>query len=115
MAHALSSYTFSTFDVPVGICNTLDAATRWFWWNPKKDKGGFLAWKAWEQLCCPRIHGGLGFRSAKKSNKAFIAKITWMVASKRISLCLVALRSKYKVKGDWLRANNCKYASSSSF
>ena len=100
MADSLPSYTFSTFDVPVGISNKLDAATHRFWWNPKKDKGGFLAWKAWEQLCCPRIHGWVGFRTAKKSNEAFIAKITWLVASKRISPCLVALRSKYKVKDD---------------
>ena len=68
-------------------------------------------WKAWEQLCFLRIHGGLGFRTTTKSNEAFIAKLTWLVASKRISLCLVSLKSKYKVKDDSLRANSCKYAS----
>jgi hypothetical protein len=108
---ALPTYTFSTFDVPVGICNKLDAATRRFWWNPKKDKGGFIAWKAWEQLCRPKIHGGLGFSTAKKFNEALLAKLTWFVASKRVSPCIAALRSKYKVKDDWLKADPCKYAS----
>ena len=108
---ALPTYTFSTFDVPVGICNKLDAATHRFWWNPKKDKGGFIAWKAWEQLCRPKIHGGLGFSTAKKFNEALLAKLTWFVASKRVSPCIAALRSKYKVKDDWLKADPCEYAS----
>ena len=46
----------------------------------RKIKEIFLAWKAWEQLCCPRIHGGLGFRTAKKSNEEFIEKLRgWLL------------------------------------
>ena len=76
VAQAIPSYTFSTFDVPTTVCDKLDSTTRRFWWNPKKSAGRYLAWKSWDHLCKPKIHGGLGFRKAKKFNEAFIAKLT---------------------------------------
>ena len=91
VAQALPNYTFLSFDVPGSVCNKLDAVTRRFWWNPKKD------WKSWDHLCLPKSLGGLGFRSSKKFNDALLAKLTWMVLSKRDSCCIKALRSKYKV------------------
>ena len=51
-----------------------------------------------------------GLELQKKFNEALLAKLTWLVASKRVSPCIVALRSKYKVKDDWLRTYPCKYA-----
>uniref|UniRef100_A0A2N9EEZ1 Reverse transcriptase domain-containing protein n=1 Tax=Fagus sylvatica TaxID=28930 RepID=A0A2N9EEZ1_FAGSY len=53
VAQAIPTYTFSTFDVPNVICDKLDAATRRFWWNPKKENGRFLAWKSWDHLFSP--------------------------------------------------------------
>jgi hypothetical protein len=55
-----------------------------------------------QSLCYPIEEGGLGFRKARIFNDALVAKITWMVASGRDSLCIKALCSKYKVKEDWL-------------
>ena len=97
------------FDVPIGVCDKLDSITRRFWWNLEKDSGGFLAWKSWDKLCRSKYHGGLGFRAAKKINEALIAKLTWMVVSKRVSPCMNALRSKYKVNEDWLNSELMKY------
>ena len=51
-----------------------------------------------------------GLELQKKFNEALLAKLTWLVASKRVSPCNMALRSKYKVKDDWLRTYPCKYA-----
>lgn len=111
VAQAIPSYTFSTFDVPTIVCDKLDSTTRRFWWNPKKSKGRYLAWKSWDHLCKPKICGGLGFKKAKKFNEAFIAKLTWMIASKRSSPCMDALRSKYKVTDRWLWEEPRKSAS----
>ena len=62
-----------------------------------------MAWKSWDQLCLPNRSGGLGFRKSKVFNETHIAKLTWMVLSKRNSLCINALRSKYKVDCEWMR------------
>ena len=56
--------------------------------------------------------GGLGFKKSKTFNRAMLAKLAWMVASKRDSPCIRALYSKYKVKEDWLRQEPRKNASS---
>uniref|UniRef100_A0A2N9HI63 Reverse transcriptase domain-containing protein n=1 Tax=Fagus sylvatica TaxID=28930 RepID=A0A2N9HI63_FAGSY len=58
VAHAIPSYTFSSFEVPVKVCDNLDATTRRFWWNPRKESGRYLAWKSWEHLCRPKKFGG---------------------------------------------------------
>jgi hypothetical protein len=114
VANALPTYTFSTFDVPNKVCDKLDASTRRFWWNPKKDHGRFLAWKSWEHLCLPKRYGGLGFRKSKNFNEALISKLTWMVLTKRDSLCINALRSKYKVDDGWLHME-CKQSASQTW
>ena len=55
--------------------------------------------------------GGLGFRKSKKFNDAFLEKLAWKVISKRGSICIQALRSKYKVHDDWLKAHRIQNAS----
>ena len=44
-------------------------------------------------------------------NNAFLAKLAWMVATKRDSLCMQILREKYKIKHDWLRFDPPRSAS----
>jgi hypothetical protein len=111
VALALPSYTFSSSNVPVAVCEKMDAAVRRFWWNPSNDSGRFLAWKAWSDLCTPRANGGLGFRRAKHINDAFLSKLAWMVASGHDSPCMNALRSKYKVRHGWSNSDPPKNAS----
>ncbi|KAK9990720.1 hypothetical protein SO802_025705 [Lithocarpus litseifolius] len=93
-----------TKSIPNKVCDRLDSLTRRFWWKPNQSEGRYIAWKAWDSLCCPRSVGGLGFKKAKNINSVLLAKLAWMIASKRDSLCMRILRAKYKVKEDWLRA-----------
>ena len=53
----------------------------------------------------------MGFKKSKDFNKALLAKLAWMIASKRDSLCMNLLRSKYKVKENWLQSEPSKNAS----
>lgn len=105
-----SPTTLSSFNVPNMICDKMDALTQKNWWKPNEKEGKFLAWKAWDKLCQPVRNGSLGFKKAKDFNNALLAKLTWMMAS-RDSLCMQILRSKYKVKFDWLYKNQSKMAS----
>ncbi|XP_023926387.2 uncharacterized protein LOC112037802 [Quercus suber] len=102
VAQTLPTYAMSIFNIPSKICDSLDATLRRFWWKPKAQDGRFLTLKAWDKLCLPKGKSGLGFKKAKDANRALLAKLAWMVASKRDSLCMMILRAKYKVRHDWL-------------
>lgn len=54
----------------------------------------------WKELCTLRRKGGLGFKTTKSTNKALLAKLAPMIASKRDSLCMKILRLKYKDRHD---------------
>jgi hypothetical protein len=110
IALALPTYSFSTASVPSSMCNKLDSTIRRFWWSPKKEQGRFLTWKAWEVLCCLLEWGGLGFRYLIRSNQAFLVKLVWLILSKKDSMCVNALQSKYKVGRDWKKKEALKYA-----
>ena len=96
VAQALPNYTMSAFSVPNTICDKLDSLTRRFWWKPREPEGRFLAWRSWGKLCQPKCKGGLGFRRAKDFNNALLAKLAWMIASNRDSLCMNLLRPNTK-------------------
>lgn len=101
----------STFEVPTTIWTKIDSATRRFWWNPKTSSGSHLALKSWEALCLPHKQGGLGFRKRKEFKMALVSKMAWMVITNRNNSCMDLLRSKYKVRPDWLSRENCNAAS----
>ena len=105
VAQAIPNYFMSSFNIPAKICDKLDSTSRRFWWKPKASVGKFIAWNSWDKLCQPKSLGGLGFKKAKDFNNAMLAKLAWMVASKRDSICVPVARAKYKVRHDWLYSN----------
>ena len=62
-----------------------------------------MAAKSWKNLCKHKKEGGLGFRKSKEFNYTLLSKIAWMIASGRNSVCMSLLRSKNKVRTNWLR------------
>ncbi|XP_075640568.1 putative mitochondrial protein AtMg00310 [Castanea sativa] len=92
----------SSFNIPSKTCDNLDSLTRRFWWKPKASGGRYIAWKAREKLCHPKCIGGLGFKKAKEFNSALLAKVAWMIATKRDNIYMNVLKAKYKVSQDWL-------------
>ena len=111
VAQALPTYVMSTFELPNKICESMDAVNRRFWWKPNNQNGKYMAWNSWDKLYQTKRDGGLGFRKTKEVNMALIAKLSWMVASKRTSICMELLRKKYKVRKDWLSKEPMKTAS----
>lgn len=100
VAQSIPTYAMSSFNISNKVCDKLDSLSRRFWWKFNQREGRFLAWKAWNDLCHPRNVGGLGFKKAKSTNFALLAELALMIASKRDSLCIRILRTKYTVNDD---------------
>lgn len=74
---AIPTYTMSTYRVPTGVGNDLDALVRKFWWESKPNADRFLALKGWKEICRPKKLGGLGFKRFKEINLSLLAKLGW--------------------------------------
>ncbi|KAM6558351.1 hypothetical protein CsatA_027590 [Cannabis sativa] len=92
---AIPIYAMSTSRIPLSSCRELDALMRKFWWLGKVDKNRYLALKAWDQICQPKISGGLGIRRCEDMNKALVAKLAWNLASHEDRPWVNCLLKKY--------------------
>ena len=77
---SMQTYWSSLFILPKKVINEVETILRSFLWSgPDLKRTG--AKVSWEQLCCPKQEGGLGFKSILVWNKAAIAKHIWFLIS----------------------------------
>lgn len=95
VAQAIPVYTMSTFRVPNGVCQEMDAMIRRLWWNGNRKARRFLALKSWDDICLPKAMEGLGFRSFKLLNTALLAKLGWKLACGDEGLWVSLMKAKY--------------------
>lgn len=65
VVQAMPIYSMATFRIPKGVCESLDAIVRRFWWGAKPGSSRYMALKSWDSICTPKLAGGLGFRKFK--------------------------------------------------
>ena len=61
VAQAIPSYAMSIFKLPETLLDELHAILAKFWWG-SSDQKRKIHWKKWEDLCRPKMMGGMGFR-----------------------------------------------------
>lgn len=59
------------------------------------DKTRYLSYVAWDKLCDPFDHGGLGFRDLAPMNDALLMKLLWRVSSGADALWVGQVIAKY--------------------
>lgn len=81
--------------MPRGTCDEIDKMCRAFIWGDEENhkKVNLLSW---EKLCKPKKEGGLGLRSTRDANTAFLMKGLLNFCSNHESLWGSIMRSKYK-------------------
>ncbi|KAL0287707.1 UNVERIFIED_CONTAM: Transposon TX1 uncharacterized protein [Sesamum radiatum] len=74
---SIHQYWCSVFILPKGVIKVIEAKLRNFLWKGGTESGGYKV--AWEQVCKPTSHGGLGIRNIQAMNNALMGKHLWQV------------------------------------
>lgn len=91
---SLACYSMQTAKIPRTICDNIDKKTRRFIWGGSDEKRK-IHLLSWETLQLPRNQGGVGLRSARQANSAFLTKLGWRVLTEPNALWSRVLRYKY--------------------
>ncbi|KAK4384299.1 hypothetical protein Sango_3074900 [Sesamum angolense] len=102
-------YWCSVFILPKGVIKTIEAKLRNFLWKGGTESGGYKI--AWEQVCKPTSHGGLGIRNIQTMNNALMGKHLWQILTKKHDSLWVSWISRYRLRHGTLWAANDKEGS----
>ncbi|KAL0288554.1 UNVERIFIED_CONTAM: hypothetical protein Sradi_7095400 [Sesamum radiatum] len=106
---SIHQYWCSVFILPKGMIKLIEAKLRNFLWRGGTATGGYKV--AWEQVCKPTSHGGLGIRNIQMMNNALMGKHLWQLLTKKQDSIWVSWIMKYKLKQGTLWAANDKEGS----
>ncbi|CAN1123634.1 Putative ribonuclease H protein At1g65750 [Linum perenne] len=92
--NSIPSYVMQTAFLPVSLCDQIDRKIRNFIWG-STEGARRIHNVNWQTVCMPKSLGGLGLRSARELNKAFLMKVAWGVFSRPDELWVKVLLTKY--------------------
>ncbi|CAN1808083.1 Putative ribonuclease H protein At1g65750 [Linum perenne] len=92
--NSLPCYIMQTALLPVSLCDKIDRKIRSFIWGSGEGVRKIHNVN-WDTVCKPKDQGGLGLRSARDLNKAFLMKLAWSLISRPNELWAKVLISKY--------------------
>jgi hypothetical protein len=99
VANAIPSYIMSLFLLPKSFCSEIDSILKKFWWGFPQEKKHNLSFLSWDNICQPKVLGGLGICSMEFLNNSLLARLGWKLVSSLNSnnspLWVDALRGKY--------------------
>lgn len=90
--HMLCKLTFSL----CLLCGSIDRKVRDFVWGNTNNSRKIHLLSCY-RICCPTLQGGLGLRSAREVNLAFIMKVSWGICTHNDDLWAQLLKSKCMV------------------
>ncbi|CAN1132937.1 Putative ribonuclease H protein At1g65750 [Linum perenne] len=95
--NSLPTYAMQTTLLPVEISNEIDRKIRSFIWDSKNGERK-VHLVNWDTVCKPKSQGGLGLRSARELNQAFLMKLIWGMMKRPNDLWVQLLTSTYMRK-----------------
>lgn len=91
---SIPTYIMQTSKLPAATCDEVERLCCAFIWGstPEGHKNHLVSW---ETICSPKDQGGLGFRSLRMVNTAYLMKLGWGLLTNRDALWVQVLRFKY--------------------
>uniref|UniRef100_A0A803PHA9 Reverse transcriptase domain-containing protein n=1 Tax=Cannabis sativa TaxID=3483 RepID=A0A803PHA9_CANSA len=105
VAQSLPNYAMSVFLLTKEICSSLEGLMARFWWK-SQSKGATkgVSWVSWNKLCKHKDVGGLGFKSLREYNLAYLGKQGWRLITNEDSLVAKVYKARYYHRGNFLSA-----------
>ncbi|XP_022008470.1 uncharacterized protein LOC110907832 [Helianthus annuus] len=94
---SLTIYWSSLFILPCNVAEDIERLIRGFLWNHHDGNRGMAGVK-WEEVCMPKLRGGLNILSLRNQNIALMTKHMWNLLSNKDSLWVNWVK-KYKLFG----------------
>ncbi|CAN1141619.1 Putative ribonuclease H protein At1g65750 [Linum perenne] len=92
--NSTASYIIQTTLLPTEIFEQIDRRVRDFIWGSSRGARKVHLLNL-DTICRPKNQGGLGIRSAKEQNFAFLMKLTWGMMKRPEELWVKVLKTKY--------------------
>ena len=93
----------SVFQIPLKLCDELDALCAKFWWGQVGNERK-IHWKSWDKLTASKKEGGMGFRDLRAFNLAMLAKQGWRMVQGNDSLLYKCFKARYFPRSNFLEA-----------
>ena len=87
-------YTMQSTKLPRSTCDEIDRRNKSFLWGALEGERK-VHLVAWETVNKTKREGGLGIKSMRQVNSAFLAKLGWRILAEPQSLWARVLRAKY--------------------
>ena len=103
VAQAISTYTMSCFQLPMGQCEEMEGMMRRFWWGQHHQESK-IACVSWKKMCKSKLRGGLGFRNLQVFNLSMLSKQGWKLLMNPDFSVARIYKARYYPHGDVLQA-----------
>ena len=94
VAQSIPTYAMGVFQLPLKLCDELNALCAKFWWVQVGDERK-VHWKSWDRLSKPKNDGGMRFWDLRSFNLAMLAKQGWRLLHDYDSLLFKCFKARY--------------------
>ncbi|WVZ83225.1 hypothetical protein U9M48_030394 [Paspalum notatum var. saurae] len=100
-------YYMANILFPANFMHKIDSIMRNFWWAGVQDENSThpIAFRSWDDICTPKVLGGLGLKKMSTVNRRLVLHSAWMIVNGKDPFLTSILKSKYFHNSSFWKCN----------